>query len=100
MKRPWKKWTQKDVVVMRRDYGRRSTLELAKELGRSANSLSNKAHELGITHRYKRKAVPQKPVALPDIASASEPVEQSANIHAALFISAALLVIAIIAGLS
>jgi len=44
-----RKWTEKEVSVLRELYGRVPTKEIAKKLGRTARQVQDKANDLGLT---------------------------------------------------
>jgi hypothetical protein len=44
-----RKWTEKEVSVLRELYGKVPTKEIAKKLGRTARQVQDKANDLGLT---------------------------------------------------
>ena len=47
-------WTEEDIAILRRDYGKIPTPQLATKLGRKKGGVFNKAHSLGLLHGYIR----------------------------------------------
>jgi hypothetical protein len=47
-------WTDEDIAILRRDYGRVNTTDLATRLGRKKGGVYQKAFNLGLEHGYHR----------------------------------------------
>ena len=42
------RWTNKELVILKRMYGKTTALQIAQKLGRSAQSVRQKAHRMGL----------------------------------------------------
>ena len=47
-KRPWRKWTEKELEYFKKNYAHYSSVDMGKQLGRSIHSMYGKAYELGL----------------------------------------------------
>jgi hypothetical protein len=53
-------WTEAQLAILRRDYGRVPTPALAEQLGRKRGGVYQKAHDLGLRHGYLRPFSPEE----------------------------------------
>ena len=48
------RWAAEELEALKRDYARRSNLEIARRLGRSVKSIVSKAHHLRLKKSFER----------------------------------------------